>query len=213
MPYTPSEPLERAWKTCLSKKYTIVSSVFPSVLLERLMHGEMSKTTRSGRSTDTWKGAPIEFEHRYVIDRQGRYDMKLPDFVVDASNVSHYLEPLLKKLRTIMGPKEPRIRTHNVMFVPVGCKNQAWHTDDRKRTDRKYSKYFTILVQLNDIDDACGGTELYDTRTRTSRVVRCKPGDAFVFSGDTKHRGLANNGRVNRFFYYCSFSCNRDFNV
>ena len=97
MHYTPSEPLERAWKNCLFKKYMIVATVFPSVILKKLMYGEMSKTTRSGRSSDTWKGAPIEFEHRYVIDRQGRYDMKLPDFVVDALNLPKHLEPLLKK--------------------------------------------------------------------------------------------------------------------
>ena len=65
-----------------------------------------------------------------------------------------------------MGPREPRIRTHNIMFVPVGCKNQTWHIDDRKPTNPKYSKYFTILVQLNEIDDACGGTELYDSQTK-----------------------------------------------
>jgi hypothetical protein len=66
----------------------------------------------------------------------------------------------------------PRIRTHNVVFVPVGSKCQKWHTDDDNSKKRKQHRYFTILIQLNSIDSNCGGTEVWDEKMKRGDMVR-----------------------------------------
>jgi hypothetical protein len=141
----------------------------------------------------------------------GRYDLKLPDFVVEALKLEEKIEPILNKLRGIMGPK-PEIRTHNVVFVPVGSYAQQWHADDCMKK-RKQPRYFTILIHLNSLDTGCGGTEVWSDKKNCGDLVRGRPGDALVFDGSLLHRGQANLGKIHRFFYYCSFSCGVDMNV
>jgi hypothetical protein len=57
----------------------------------------------------------------------GRFDMRIPEFVVEKLKLSSVLEPLLTHLRSIMavGKKVPELRTHNIVFVPVGSKEQV----------------------------------------------------------------------------------------
>ena len=53
--------------------------------------------------------------------------MRIPDFVVEELKLSTILEPLLSLLRSIMtvGKRAPELQTHNVVFVPVGSKEQV----------------------------------------------------------------------------------------
>lgn len=142
----------------------------------------------------------------------GRFDLKLPDFVVEHLRLPTLLEPITNKLRTIMG-KNPTIRTHNIVFAPVGSRCQQWHADDDMKMKKPY-RYFTILIHLNPLDVNCGGTEVWLGSEETGKgdLVRARPGDALVFNGSMLHRGYANNGKVHRFFYYASFSCGVDMN-
>lgn len=50
----------------------------------------------------------------------GRYDLRLPDYVIESLQLDKALEPILTRLATIMGSPMPQIRTQNVIFVPVG---------------------------------------------------------------------------------------------
>lgn len=96
--------------------------------------------------------------------------MKLPEFVVDALKLNEALDPILEKLRSIMGYPTPKIRTHNVVFVPIGSFPQQWHTDDTVK-EGKVHKYFTILIHLNCIDSACGGTEIWNNKLKRNDMV------------------------------------------
>ena len=116
----------------------------------------------------------------------GRYDMKIPDFVIEQLQLNQILEPVLERLRSIMTTPIPQIRTHNLVFVPVGCEPQAWHCDDTLKS--RIYRYFTILIHLNPIDSMCGGTELWEKSVRRGDMVRGRPGDAFVFNGSLLHR-------------------------
>ena len=53
--------------------------------------------------------------------------MRIPEFVVEELQLERVLEPLLVHLRSIMtvGRKVPELRTHNIVFVPVGSKEQV----------------------------------------------------------------------------------------
>jgi hypothetical protein len=53
--------------------------------------------------------------------------MRIPEFVVEKLKLTSVLEPLLNHLRSIMavGKKVPELRTHNIVFVPVGSKEQV----------------------------------------------------------------------------------------
>lgn len=137
--------------------------------------------------------------------------MKLPDFVVDQLDLVKVLQPVLDLLETIMSTPKPQLRTHNVVFVPIGSKPQKWHIDDAAN-DRKLHKYFTILVHLNSLDSNSGGTEVWMEKQQCGDLLRARPGDALVFNGSLMHRGHANDGKGHRFFYYASFACKRDNN-
>ena len=50
----------------------------------------------------------------------GRYDLRLPDYVIEQLGLVEALQPILSRLETIMGSPKPQLRTHNVVFVPVG---------------------------------------------------------------------------------------------
>ena len=147
-----------------------------------------------------------------MIDRDGRYDLRLPDFVIDALGLNFLLAPILTKLRSVMGNPEPKIRTQNVVFVPVGSPAQDWHADDSMHDTKKY-RYFTIIIHLNLIDENCGGTEIWSKKAQRGDMIRNRPGDAFVFHGSLHHRGQANNGFSHRLFYYASFACRHDANI
>ena len=53
--------------------------------------------------------------------------MRLPEFVIEKLKLKDVLEPLLTHLRSIMivGKKVPELRTHNIVFVPVGSHEQV----------------------------------------------------------------------------------------
>ena len=53
--------------------------------------------------------------------------MRLPEFVIEQLKLKEVLEPLLTHLRSIMivGKKVPELRTHNIVFVPVGSHEQV----------------------------------------------------------------------------------------
>ena len=71
----------------------------------------------------------------------GRFDLTLPEFVVDQLKLKDVLEPLLALLRSIMsvGKKKPELRTHNIVFVPVGSQEQVLLTSQLK------AKFFDFL--------------------------------------------------------------------
>ena len=63
-----------------------------------------------------------------------RYDMKLPEFVVRELKLEQILAPILALLDTIMvTTKKAHLRTHQVVFCPVGSEDQIWHVDDCQR--------------------------------------------------------------------------------
>jgi hypothetical protein len=140
--------------------------------------------------------------------------MRLPNFVVEELQLLKVLEPLLSHLRSIMtvGRKKPEVKTHNIVFVPVGSEEQIWHVDDCLRKKAAEHRYFTILVQLNSIDENCGGTEVWSKDLCRGDLIRGRPGDAFVFPGSLLHRGRGNDGSSHRFFYYASFAHENDNN-
>lgn len=45
-----------------------------------------------------------------------------------------------------MGNPVPQLRTHNIVWVPIGSPQQNWHYDDRSTKELKRHRYFTILV-------------------------------------------------------------------
>ncbi|KAJ1389047.1 hypothetical protein B484DRAFT_409455 [Ochromonadaceae sp. CCMP2298] len=111
-----------------------------------------------------------------------------------------------------MGHPAPQLRTHNVVFCPVGSGVQEWHVDDKIKQS-KTPRYYTILIHLNPLDSHCGGTEVWMKKEKKGDLFRARPGDALVFSGSLLHRGHANNGYSHRFFYYASFACGADLNT
>jgi len=217
MCYSPSRPLDLAWEECKQKGFMIVKRVFDIEVMRKLTHGVINKVTKSGRVADTWNGAVNAIAEgltnhcHNIINRDGRYDLKLPDYVVRELHLDEVLAPICEKLRTIMHNPTPILRTHNVVFAPVGSKEQNWHVDDSMRQGKLHS-YFTILIHLNPIDDKCGGTEIWSKSLKRGDMIRARPGDAFVFNGSLLHRGQANYGYSHRFFYYASFSCRADTN-
>jgi hypothetical protein len=90
--------------------------------------------------------------------------------VVCALQLEALLEPILARLREIMGSPPPRVRTHNLVFVPVGCPAQAWHCDDTVARGVTH-RYFTILIHLNPLDALCGGTEVWEPRLKRGDLV------------------------------------------
>jgi hypothetical protein len=106
----------------------------------------------------------------------GRFDLKLPLFVVSELALPEILEPILNQLRKIMKTSsKPTLRTHNVVFAPVGSKSQSWHVDDSLRSRKGVHSYFTILIHLNPIDDKCGGTEIWSNALKRGDMVSLNP--------------------------------------
>ena len=224
--YTSSKSLVDATLDIRAQGLMTVSNVFSSVILQNLMHGPLSVESKSKRVIHKWDGVFKEFKKHMTFDdrsgkvkttdsqvvhRGGRFDLKMPTWVVDKLHLADILESLLRVLREIMDV-EPQIRTHNVVFVPKNShEDQAWHLDDVENKKNSKHKYFTILIHLNPIDERCGGTEYVNAKGEAI-IVRAKPGDAFVFHGALEHRGLGNRGDKDRFFYYASFSCHPDEN-
>lgn len=101
--------------------------------------------------------------------------MPLPLYVVEELNLLEHLEPILSRLSSIMLPSPvPKIKTHNIIFAPVGSACQQWHADDvlyRPSANGKH-RYFTILIHLNPINSNCGGTEIYNKQSKTYDMVR-----------------------------------------
>ena len=222
--YSPSRPLHLAWDECRTKGFMAISRVFDLATCKALTHGNKNirLNTARGRTSDSWPGALRAIDEKLggavggictnIVDRGGRYDMRIPDFVIDQLQLNEKLKPVLTHLATIMGTPVPSIRTQNVVFCPVGSPAQPWHTDD-SATPPKFHRYFTILIHLNPVDENCGGTEVYSTELKRYDIIRNRPGDAFVFNGSLKHRGQSNEGQTHRLFYYAAFSCRADQNV
>lgn len=217
--FSPARPIALAWEEMTEKGFMCVSRVFPHDVLRRLTHGPVERQTLSGRAGNVWKGALREVEVKLnggschnMIDRDGRYDLRLPEFVIEQLGLTRLLDPIISRLRGIMGNPVPQIRTQNVVFVPVGSPSQPWHADDCMH-DLKHYRYFTVLIHLNPIDENCGGTEIWSKKAQRGDMIRNRPGDAFVFHGSMQHRGQANNGYHHRLFYYASFACRQDQNI
>lgn len=216
--YSPARPLDLAFEECKEKGLMLVRGLLSHDTMKFLTHGDIIERTSSGRVTETWYGVIGEVAKRVgggvcsnMVFREGRYDITLPTFVTRQLGLEEALSPVLERLKSIMGTPTPQIRTHNVVFVPIGSPSQEWHFDDARRHHGTRHRYFTILVHLNIIDEDCGGTEI--RRQGVHDLVRGRPGDAFVFNGSIEHRGLENVGQSHRFFYYCSFACGADGNV
>ena len=104
-------------------------------------------------------------------DILGRFDIRIPDYVVAELKIEEQLHEILNKLSTIMGSKPPpRIRTHDIIMAPVGSLAQPWHVDDAVRMGKKH-RYFTILIHLNPIDSLCGGTEIWSKSLKRGDMV------------------------------------------
>jgi len=219
--YSPSRPLEAAWEECKSKGFMVVSNLLSYEIMKKLTHGTVQRFSKSGRIVDQWDGALKEIAKRVnlsachdIVNRDGRYDLTIPRFVILDLQIESLLQPILDKLRTIMGSPTPQLRTHSIVFAPVGSKAQNWHVDDAFDNSRIVThRYFTILVHLNPIDSFCGGTEIWSNSLNRGDMIRGRPGDALVFNGSMLHRGQGNDGRCHRFFYYASFSCKADENT
>eukprot|EP01036_Dinobryon_divergens_P026965 gene26965-35669_t len=204
--YSPSRPLDAAWEECKRKGFMVVSELFSYEIM---------------KVVESWEGAVKEIAKNVgglashdVVNRDGRYDMAIPKFLVKDLQLENILKPITDRLATIMGSPTPQLRTHNIIFAPVGSKAQHWHVDDafdNKRIARH--RYFTILIHLNPIDAFCGGTEIWSESMNRGDMIRARPGDALVFNGTMLHRGQGNVGRCHRFFYYASFACRADENT
>lgn len=132
--YSPSRPLYLAWEECVEKGFMVVSKVFSYEIMKTLTHGKVEQVSSFGRVSDKWVGIINEMESytpnssiRHITMRGDRYDIKLPDFLVKHLKLDELLQPILEKLRTIMGFPKPILRTHNIVFVPVGSQPQTWH--------------------------------------------------------------------------------------
>jgi hypothetical protein len=91
-------------------------------------------------------------------------------FTIQMLRLEEILAPITDRLRTIMGIPRPEIRTHNIVFCPVGSPCQAWHTDDSMRQSKNH-RYFTVLIGLNTIDSECGGTEIWSRVQKKGDMV------------------------------------------
>ena len=217
MCFSPARPLELAWEECVSKGFMMTSRVFSFEVMRKITQGVVEKTA-PGREPQQWMGVVRELPCRIsdscksIIVRDNRYDMLLPDFLIEQLGLEGILRPITERLRTIMGSPAPKIQTHNVVFVPVGSKEQKWHIDD-SFTHSKNHRHFTILIHLNPIDEYCGGIEVWDGKLKMSDMMRGRPGDAFIFNGALRHRDQGNMGQSHRFYYYATFSCGPDLNV
>ena len=108
----------------------------------------------------------------YYLYLLGRFDLKLPPWLVETLGINQILEPILIKLKEIMKTSStPKLRTHNIVFAPVGSTAQSWHVDDSLITRNNIYSYFTILIHLNSIDDKCGGTEIWSKKVKRSDMV------------------------------------------
>lgn len=217
--FSPARPLELAWQEFQEKEMMCVSRVFDYDTIKKLTHGHVTTHTQTGRVSNSWCGVLDEMSNSLksgvmtnLIHRDGRYDMRLPDFLVKELSLDAKLEPILAKLRTVMGTPIPELRTHNIVFVPVGSAEQRWHADDTLNKLKKH-RYFTIIIHLNLTDENGGGTEVWSRKLHRGDLIRGRPGDAFVFHGSTLHRGQGNTGLRHRVFYYASFSCRPDANA
>jgi hypothetical protein len=115
------------------------------VRYRKLTHGTVTRTTLSGRTAETWHGACNEIANRInsgigfnMVNRDGRFDLQVPDFVISALGMDILLAPMLELLATVMGQPKPAMRTHNIIFVPVGSGAQRWHFDDCLRMQKAH---------------------------------------------------------------------------
>lgn len=80
----------------------------------------------------------------------GRLEITVPSFVVNDLRLNEILEPILSRLRTVMGHHpEPEIRTHNIVFAPVGSAAQEWHCDDSFRKGKTPRCVITSTPRIN----------------------------------------------------------------
>jgi len=107
-----------------------------------LTHGPLQKQTHSGRTAEFWSGALREIENRMrdscrnLVIRGGRYDLKVPEFVVELLGLNQILEPITSRLATIM------VFIDNIYYILIRYRNVCLKI--RGRPVLKYER--TILV-------------------------------------------------------------------
>lgn len=194
--------MPQAWEQYRTKGYMVVTDVFSPQLIRwhsfysklifhsDLIYGTFEKTTSTGRTTKSWPGSigVLKTIGQSLIIREGkdfvtsasklksstgRYDLKLPPFVVDQLSLPVYLEPILIHLREIMIQTPPPIlRTHNIVKVPMKFSiDQNWHYDHPFEEHAIKQSYFTLLIPLNSIDKDCGGTEIWHELSNKREIV------------------------------------------
>lgn len=152
-----------------------------------------------GRSEITDFTMPVE--RKNVGARQNKSDL-----AIFYKNLSDHISPLILKIATSLMVS---IQSWNIMVVYPGAEDQDWHTDVPGKR-----KYFTVIVPLTRDNNKSGGTEIKVSKNGDSNVViRAKPHEVYVFSGQVWHRGLANNSNSSRIFLYAALSNAPDENV
>lgn len=115
--YSPARPLELAFNECKEKGLMLVKGLLSHGTMKLLTHGDVVERTSSGRITESWYGVIGEVSRRVgngifsnMVFRDGRFDITLPSYVIRQLGLDVILEPVLVKLRTIMGTPLPQIR-------------------------------------------------------------------------------------------------------
>lgn len=109
--------------------------------------------------------------------------MKLPTFVIEEMALPTFLEPILSILKTIMKKTNtpPTLQTQNIMRAPIGSSAQSWHYDHEENIEdtlgEENHSYFTILINLNHLDERCGGTEIWNKLSLRNELVRNQMND------------------------------------
>ena len=124
------------WRLCLicDGGYRVVCSVLIGAV--NVLSSQINQTTHNVINRDGKR-------HYYMLwllglnkcpTVSGRFDIKIPLFVVRELRLEELLEPILSRLKTIMNPRRtPLLRTHNIIFAPVGSDSQTWHFDDSRK--------------------------------------------------------------------------------
>ena len=97
-----SKPLSMAFEECCLKGIMIVPRLLTFGTINLMTHGNFEEIMNSGRITESWNGAVNEITKRLnattthnLINRGGRYDMRIPDFVIEQLHLVEKLTPLL----------------------------------------------------------------------------------------------------------------------
>lgn len=207
----------------------LIPDVFSEELCDNLLHGDNSTGRRAwGGIKSLWARAtkssscPIstmrrssryfhQSENGFINRGIGRQDFRIRDpFPVDLQTC---IEPLQDAVHSLMARRGVpnlsnfRRRTHNIMIVQPEAECQEWHVD----FGGSLPNYFTILIGLHNGPQAMGGTQCAFPDGRS--IAHPVRGQALVFDGRLFHRGLSNQTREDRYFYYAALSTTHDANT